>query len=177
MLFWSVCNWDDDFQHTRTYLGLVCSFAPVWKCANKHLQDSLLHSLSWNVTDYFRTRNCSSAVAFDLPNRRWQVLLGWALASAALVSAVQARCSTALRNRLPSALPVHQGSLLCCPLLGCLAMRSHVLMIHQPWQLVQFWPWMELEMTAIRGTAIELWLFQKLYFPVAHPMGSSGHFS
>lgn len=66
---------------------------------------------------------------------------------------------------------------LCCPLLGCLAMRSHMFMIHQPWQLVHFWPRKGLEMTAIRGTAIELWLFQKLCFPVAHLLGSSGHFT
>lgn len=78
-------------------------------------------------------------------SRRWQVLLG-----SALGSAVQARCSTALRSRFPSALPVHQGLFIVLPLAWMLGHEQpHA---HDPpaLHLVQFWPWKELEMTAIK---------------------------
>lgn len=81
-----------------------------------HLQDCLLLSLRWNVTDWEIKSNCRAAASSSEANRRWQVLLGSALASAALASAVQARCSTVLRNRLPCALPVHQGMFTVLPL-------------------------------------------------------------
>lgn len=64
-------------------------------------------------------------------SRRWQVLLGSALPSAALGSRqgcqtlVQARCSTALRNRLPAALPVHQGTFIVLPHPGLAWMLGH----------------------------------------------------
>lgn len=176
MLFWSICNWDDNFQHTRTYLGLVCSFVLVWKCANKHFQDYLLLSLSWNVHRLLQNQKLQLCSCF------WSPTAGggrFCWAQLCLQQLWAPGRAARLLFKQDAALPLGTGSLLpflsirahslCCPilaLLGCLGIRSHVLMIHQPWQWVQFWPWKELEMTEIRerlgwyrGTAIELWLF------------------
>lgn len=144
MLFSSICNRDDSFWYAGNYLGLVCSFALVWKCANTHLQDCLLLSLSWNITDYFRTRSCSSAVAFGLPQQEvaGSAGLSCACSSSGLQAGLPGCCSsTALRNRLPAALLVHQGTFMVLPHAGLarvLGHRSHELVIHQPWQLGQF---------------------------------------
>lgn len=77
------------------------------------------------ATDYFRSRSCSSAVGFDLPQQEVAGCAGlsFACSSFGLQAELPDCCSsTALRNRL---LPVHQAMFIVLPHAGLAWMLGH----------------------------------------------------